>query len=504
MKLTVKLPNFSMTRGRIPDVGRDNAARLRRRRRIRSLLLWGSVVAVFLAVFSWLSLPTRALSWRIEHEAKKVGFVISIEDLSVRPWGTVVLRNVAWTYSPSRPGEVPGKFFLEEVDLSISLMSLLVGNLALELEAELDEGVVRAEYIKRADESEYSFEIEAVPLYGLPKAQQALNAPMRGILAIKGELVLPEHKFADSTGYVEITCASCTIGDGETKLYVPGSKGALANGVTIPEVDLGTLTGRMTVDKGVAQTDGAIETESDDVWVQIEGEVQLTDPFSRSRFDMLLKFNLSETLQDRSEPMKLMIQTASDKSKLEAPEQGLGFKLLGPLSAPRFYGHLTKSRRQSRADKRDSYKKRAEKRRKKSAARKNTSKDADKDADKDTDKARAQDDGEDDAKDDGLDVQPIEPSKAALPPVDEPPSPEEAPPTEEPAEEPAAEEPAAEEPAAEEPAAEEPADDGVVIEEGADEGGQPAEGQGEGEGDGAQDGGGQGDAAQGDSGPAEE
>ncbi|MBL4687320.1 MAG: type II secretion system protein GspN [Nannocystaceae bacterium] len=474
MKLTVKLPNFSMTRGKIPDVGgANNAARLKMRRRLRSIFLWGSLGVFFFVTFAWLSLPTRAIAWRIQHEAKKAGFVITIDDIGLRPWGTVILKDVAWTYSPSRPGEVPGKFFIPRVSIDIGLLSLLAGDLSVELEAELDEGVIRAEYEKSSDVSRYSFEIEDVPLYGLPKAQQSLNAPLRGIFAVKGEIELPDHEFKKSTGFVEITCASCVVGDGETKLFVPGSKGALANGLTIPEVDLGTLTGRMTIDKGVAKTDGPIVTESDDVWVHIEGEIELNDPFGKSRFDMLLKFNLSEQLQNRSEPMKLMIQTASTKTKLEDPEHGLGFNLRGPLSAPRFYGHKTKSRRQSRAEKRDSYKKRAEKRRQRKN-KKNSKKKKKKKPSKDADSGKSKDDGKDDSKDDGLDVKPIEPAKPALPipavedPAEEPP---EAPPAEEPVEEPV-EEPG-EEPtggaAVEEPAA---GGDEVIIDEGDDEGAQ--------------------------------
>ena len=294
MKLTVKLPNFSMTRGKIPDVSGGNAGkRLKLRKRLKAIAGWGALGVFFFVMFAWLSLPTRAIAWRIEHEAKKAGIVLEIEDVSIRPWGTVILENVAWTYTPSRPGQIPGKFFVEEVDVGISLLSLMAGNISVDVDVELDEGSIHAEYEKGGEDSRYSFEVEDVPLYGLPKAQQSLNAPLVGIFALKGELELPEHKFEKSTGYLEITCAACRVGDGETKLFVPGSKGALANGVTIPEIDMGTRTGRMTIEDGVAKTDGPIETESEDVWIHIEGELELNDPFAKSRFDMILKFNLS-------------------------------------------------------------------------------------------------------------------------------------------------------------------------------------------------------------------
>lgn len=502
MKLTVKLPNFSMTRGKIPDVsgGGNSGKRLKLRKRLKAIAGWGALGVFFFVTFAWLSLPTRAIAWRIEHEAKKAGIVLEIEDVAIRPWGTVILENVAWTYTPSRPGQIPGKFFVEEVDVGISLLSLIAGNISVDVDVELDEGSIHAEYEKGGDDSRYSFEIEDVPLYGLPKAQQSLNAPLVGIFALKGEIDLPEHKFEKSTGYLEITCAACRVGDGETKLFVPGSKGALANGVTIPEIDMGTLTGRMTIEDGVAKTDGPIETDSEDVWIHIEGELELNDPFAKSRFDMLLKFNLSETLQDRSEPMKLMIQTASDQSKLDAPESGLGFNLRGPVSAPRFYGHKTKSRRERRAEKRESYQKRAEERRKRSSARKSSTKKEDpKDAKdtRDTKDPKAPDPKDspagEDPPDSGLNVEPIKP---ALPPpaVDEGDDGGEAPGDD------GGEEPAAAEEGGEEPAAADEGGDGeeVVIEdEGgeeqpADEGGEePAgdDGQGDGQGD---DGGGEG------------
>lgn len=503
MKLTVKLPNFSMTRGKIPDVSSGKGGkRLKLRKRLKAIAGWGALGVFFFVTFAWLSLPTRAIAWRIEHEAKKAGIVLEIEDVAIRPWGTVILENVAWTYTPSRPGQIPGKFFVEEVDVGISLLSLMAGNISVDVDVELDEGSIHAEYDKGGDDSRYSFEIEDVPLYGLPKAQQSLNAPLVGIFALKGELELPEHKFEKSTGYLEITCAGCRVGDGETKLFVPGSKGALANGVTIPEIDMGTLTGRMTIEDGVAKTDGPIETESEDVWIHIEGELELNDPFAKSRFDMVLKFNLSETLQDRSEPMKLMIQTASDKSKLDSPEVGLGFNLRGPVSAPRFYGHKTKSRRERRAEKRESYQKRAEERRKRNAARKSSSskKEDPKDA-KDTrdTKDPKTPDPKEDPPDSGLNVEPIKP---ALPPpaVDEGDDGGEEPGDDGGGEEPAA----ADEGGGEEPAAADEGGDGeeVVIEEDggeeqpADEGEEPAgDGQGDdGQGDeGGGEGGGEGD-----------
>lgn len=412
MKLTLKLPDFTMTRGKVPgSEGRGP----RMRRSLRRIVGWGAVGLLFFVLFAWLSLPTRALAWRISHEAKARGYIVDIEDISISLLGGVTLENVQWTFAPSRPDQVPTKFVIEEVEVEISMLSLLMGDIDVSLEAQLDEGLITARYARGSAESSFGLEVADLPLYGVPKAAQALNAPLRGILAIKVDLTMPEHEFARARGAIELTCAACTIGDGVEKLYVPGSA-ALKSGVVIPEIDMGTLSGRMVVEDGVATTEGLIETKSDDVWIELSGTLTFKDPFAKSRFAMVLKFNLSEKLQDESEPMRFMIQTANPKTKLDPPEQGLGFKLEGPVSAPRFVGIKTASRQQSRAEKRAAQRARDEKRRKKSTTKATVG-----GGGKADDKAG--DDGGDEAGEpkigEPLDVQPFDPgddgSKPALP-----------------------------------------------------------------------------------------
>lgn len=439
MKLTLKLPDFTMTRGKVPGSGGGEGRGLRLRRNLRRILGWGAVGLVFFVLFAWLSLPTRALAWRISHEAKARGYIVDIEDISISPLGGITLENVQWTFAPSRPDQVPSKFVVEEVEIDISMLSLLVGDIDVSLEAQLDEGLITGRYASGDDESSFALEIAELPLYGVPKAAQALNAPLRGILHVKVDLTMPEHEFAQAKGLIELTCSACTIGDGIEKLYVPGSA-ALKSGVVVPEIDMGTLSGRIVVEDGVGTTDGPIETKSDDVWIELSGQLTFKDPFAKSRFAMVLKFNLSEELQAESEPMRFMIQTANPKTKLDPPEQGLGFKLEGPVSAPRFIGIKTVSRQQSRAEKRAKQRERDEKRRKKTQTK------AGEKDDKATDKVG--DDGSEPKIGEPLDVQPFDPAPGGKPALPTPPDPSELPPSDPSAGDPSAGDPSAGDPAA--------------------------------------------------------
>ena len=48
-------------------------------------------------------------------------------------FGSVTLENVTWTYTPSRPDTIPEKFFVKEVEIDLSLLSLLIGNIDVEI-----------------------------------------------------------------------------------------------------------------------------------------------------------------------------------------------------------------------------------------------------------------------------------------------------------------------------------------------------------------------------------
>ena len=359
-------PNLSMTRGQMSEpIGRSLLKRL------RTMALWGTIAFVFFVLFAWLSLPTRAIAWRIGHEARKAGYIVEVSDVSVDLLGDVTLENVTWTFTPSRPDQAPSKFFLREVEVDISFLSLLIGNIDVDIEAKPDEGRIFAHYERDSESSAVKVEVEDLPLYDVPKARQALGAPLVGLFALKIDLEMPGNKFAKAGGTIELTCAGCRIGDGESKLFIPGSKG-LKDGTVIPEIDLGTFVGKMTVEKGVAKTDGLMETKSDDVEVSLEGEIDFKDPLPKSRLDLTIKVNLTQALQQRSEKLRLVFQGADAKSRLDPPEQGLGYVLSGPLANPKFSGIKAKSARESRSEKRAKQRARDEKRKAKSSGAKPT------------------------------------------------------------------------------------------------------------------------------------
>jgi hypothetical protein len=76
-------------------------------RKVGRVAAWIAALMIVFLVSAWVSLPTRSIAWRISHEARKAGFNITVDDISIRPWGSAQLDNVVWSFKPSRPDSTP-------------------------------------------------------------------------------------------------------------------------------------------------------------------------------------------------------------------------------------------------------------------------------------------------------------------------------------------------------------------------------------------------------------
>ncbi len=374
MKLKLKLPGA----GGLKRKGLSGRKVLRKLQRIVGY------IALFVFVFlfaAWVSLPTDAIAWRIGHEARKAGYAIDVGDVSISPFGGATLREVTWIYEPSRPGQIPENFYLEEVDVDVSILSLLIGTVSIEIDTSIDDATIHAFYSSSSSESSIQLEVSDLPLYEVPKLRQAVNAPMRGLFGLKVDLVMKENKWVNAEGTIELACNECAVGDGETLMYLPGvNRGMMAEGITLPEIEFGSLAGTLRVAKGVAFTEG-IETSSKDLEAKLSGGMTLGDPFSKSRVDLQFKFFLTETLREKSEKLNLVVQTADKKARLEGDEEGwLAYSLYGSIRRPRFMPHAAKSAVDKRREKREAEKQKqadkAKKKRQKEAKKKNAKKPA--------------------------------------------------------------------------------------------------------------------------------
>lgn len=354
-----------------PAVGGGFADRLRMlSRRTRGSAGWVFLALGVFIVFVWISLPTRAIAWRIGQEARKAGYQIDIEDVSLRPWGSVTLYNLRWTYAPSHPGQVPDTLALEAVDVDVGVLAyLFFGDLSLTIDTLIDEAPVHAEYSKTGSETTIKLDIAELPFGRVPKLQQMFGAPMKGLVAVHADITAPENLFAKAEGELTLECAACAVGDGESLLFVPGATGIAAKGMTVPEIDIGSFKGRMAIKEGKATAED-FGTKSPDVELVVTGDMAFKDPFSKSEFNFVIKLLVTQALQDKSETLRFAVQTAGPSSKMDPPEEGwLGFKLKGKVGRPEFMGIKRKSNEERMLEKRKKAEEAAAKKRRQQASR---------------------------------------------------------------------------------------------------------------------------------------
>ena len=130
MKLSIKLPGRSSSDGEAPAPTTSRRARLRKLlRQARSVAGYISLFFAAFFLFIWVFLPTEAIAWRISKEAKKRGYIINIQNVTVSPLGKVSLRDVTWIYEPARKGEIPDSLNLERVDVICPAKTLSDGAL---------------------------------------------------------------------------------------------------------------------------------------------------------------------------------------------------------------------------------------------------------------------------------------------------------------------------------------------------------------------------------------
>jgi type II secretion system protein N len=315
--------------------------------RTRRLLRWiGYPVFVFFVffVFLYLTFPWEKLKYRVEGYLASSGEMeVSIGSLGPAPLLGVSAENVALTLKP-KPGEMlsqPGggakpppvtKVRLDEVTVRFGLFALLGGGVDVSFAVAAFGGELDGRY--RADKKKTwsaRFEASKLELGRLPFIQGAVGLPVAGTFSAKADVEIPEGRWSDASGLVEIECESCSVGDGKAKLKVAGNP-LLAMGVTLPQLRLGRFGGKIKIEKGVATLEN-VSAQSPDIEVALEGQFMLRTPFPYSNAQAYLRFKISPELKKRDAKFELLENGMANAKRADG---FFGLRVDGPLRALRF------------------------------------------------------------------------------------------------------------------------------------------------------------------------
>lgn len=296
-------------------------------RTFRRSLIVGFLATVVIIAVMWINIPRRAIAWRIEREVAKQGYNLALSKVSVlRPWGKARLDDLVWTLPSKSSKEQADSVHIDALDVSGSMWSYLMDEVVdVDLLATLPEGTIQADVREKDGVVAITGKAKGVPLEWIPKLRSSLQTTVEGKADLVYDLRVEERKISRLNGTLEIFCKDCAVGDGNSKIKLPGATGMAKNGITIPRLHLGELQSRIVFDNGQATVE-KFEFNGDDVKVRAEGTIEIKDGKNGFRPDVGVEVFFDPKLQERSDTFQLMVNS-SLKAKLEGDKKGwLGYR----------------------------------------------------------------------------------------------------------------------------------------------------------------------------------
>jgi type II secretion system protein N len=292
--------------------------------------------------FVYLALPYDRLKTRIEEQVARSGDMeLTIGELGPRPLLGVVMDRVVVLMKPkARPLDgssdstksKPLRVFLDTVVVKSGLWALLTGGVDLYVAVSGLGGEIQGTYESDPKKGwTVKGEISRLNLGRLPFLSDAVGLPLGGSLSAKVDLSVPQDRWSNAVGLLDIECDGCSVGDGKALLKVPGNP-LLAMGITLPKLRLGRLGGQVKLEKGTATLESFTAT-SPDVEVAMEGTVSLNNAVAFSTAQLYLRFKISPELKKRDAKFELVENGLTNAKRADG---FYGMLVTGPLRSLRF------------------------------------------------------------------------------------------------------------------------------------------------------------------------
>ncbi len=286
-------------------------------RREKAALIGGYVLlfpAAFL-LFAYWSFPYDRLRDYIVQEAEwesspggtRRPSGVELEIVELEPsWLTGVnATGIRLTKLPERPDDEPAQILIDEASARISLLGLIFGNTDVSFDLGLGGGTVEGEYEDDGGTQHVEVELADVNLLTIGILRTAVGLPIRGTLSGTVDLTLAEE-MTDTTGSIDLTIEGIKIGDGRAKLAV----GDMREGLTIEQIDAGSLHFQANVEEGVAHLE-ELHADGPDMELTASGTIRLVKPIAMSRVDLLLRVEFKDAYRDRNDRTRTLF-TAMD------------------------------------------------------------------------------------------------------------------------------------------------------------------------------------------------
>ena len=279
---------------------------------------WIGYPIFFLACFvffAYKTFPYERLADRLIQEAQARGYELEIIDLTNSGLTGLSFENLRVTLPSEGEDAPPVDVVFEELTVSTSLFSLVSDTKSYNFDAELAGGEAEGELVLGEDNMEIDAELDDIDLEALPILRKFTKVPLAGTLNGEIALAMPSE-VAESTGNVEITIEGLHVGDGKSKLDIPGW-----GGLTLDKADAGNLELVATIEKGSANIERAT-SHGKDLELDVLGRVRLLRPLKRSELNLMLRVKIQDAYKNRSAKVATMLELASSEIKAAQTADG--------------------------------------------------------------------------------------------------------------------------------------------------------------------------------------
>lgn len=257
---------------------------------------------------------------------------ISIGDMSTWWFTGARFDDVLIKVSPQGSDGAPSEFFLDNVKLRLGLFKTLGGAPSFEFDTDLYGANIEGFFAIRGDQQMDSFalNISHLDLSQAKNAIRELGLPIAGIVNISASLEKGTKKIKP-TGSLNLNFANVSIGPG--KVNLPG--GGFTSGLSLPEVKIGNLTGRLALANGKADL-SKFNIGGGDISLELQADSEIKDNIAFSRLDGQGWFQVSRTFLEKNPKFSALLDLNPEISKSQESDGRVPFHLKGSLAMPRF------------------------------------------------------------------------------------------------------------------------------------------------------------------------
>lgn len=285
---------------------------------IGRILKWAGYPLFFLVCFvffAYRTFPYDRLADRLVQEASARGYEVEIIDLSSSGLTGLTFEGLRVVMPTNEADSPPLDVIIDELTVSTSFLSLVSSTKSYSFDAELAGGEAEGDITIGENELEVEAEIEDVNLGALPALRTVTKVPLTGTLNGEVELAMPAE-VAQSAGNVDLTVEGLFVGDGKSKLEIPGW-----GGLTLDRADVGNLELAAVIEEGVAQIERA-KSHGKDIQLDALGRVRLQRPLKRSELNVMVRAKILDAYKERSEKVATMLELASSGLKAAQTADG--------------------------------------------------------------------------------------------------------------------------------------------------------------------------------------